>query len=142
MPHMEQKTLVATFGDLPLDVQQSVARFLVGCKLGEIVDARAHGVNEIDIQYFRHGTVHRLIWDNTTHKMLGGTEPAVIQHVLQQLTPAAQQAVKAGGETLRNLKIKHGDQDDKEYLHVHYVDSARHLTSTKLAMDGSPYRKH
>lgn len=142
MNDLETKTLVPSFGELPVDVQNSVARFLVGCKLGEIVDAHAHGVNEIEVQYFRHGTVHRLIWDNTTHKMLGGTEPVVMQHVLSQLLPAAQQAVKGGGETLRNLKIKHSEQDDREYLHVHYVDSCRRLTSIKLEMDGSAYRKH
>jgi len=142
MIDMETKTLVPSFGELPLEVQNSVARFLVGCKLGEIVDAHAHGVNEIEVQYFRHGTVHRLIWDHTTHKMLGGTEQAVMLHVLGQLPAAAQQAVKASGQTLRNLKIKHCDQDDREYLHAHYVDAARRLTSTKLELDGAPYRKH
>jgi len=142
MSDMETKTLVPSFGDLPVAVQNSIARFLVGCKLGEIVDVHAHGVNEIEVQYFRHGSVHRLVWDRTTHKMLGGTETAVVQHVISQLPDSAQAAVKAGGETLRHLKIKHSDQDNREYLHVHYVDSARRLTSAKLELDGAPYRKH
>jgi len=141
MSVMEIKTLVSSFGDLPVDVQNNVARFLVGCKLGEIVDAHAHGVNEIEVQYFRHGTVHRLIWDRTTQKMLGGTEQSVIQHVLDRLPDATQQAVKAGGEIVRNLKIKHNPKDDREYLHVHYLDSARRLTSIKLEMDGSVHQK-
>lgn len=46
MNDMETRTLVLSFADLPLEVQDSVARFLMGRKLGEIVGARAHGVNE------------------------------------------------------------------------------------------------
>ena len=43
---METQILVPSLGDLPLEVQDSVARFLVGRKFGEIVGACAHGVNE------------------------------------------------------------------------------------------------
>ena len=138
----DSKRLLNSFWDLPVEVQQAVARFLVGSKLGEIIAATAHGVTEIEIGYFRHGTVHKLIWDDTTKKLLGGTEPVVVNDVLSRLMPEARKIVEAGGHAIRNIKIKHADADDREYLHVQYLEEDRRITGRKLEMDGSPFIKH
>ncbi len=138
MTKHESKRLIASFLDLSIDTQQGVSRFLVGAKLGEIVEAKAHGVTEIEISYFKHGLAHRLVWDDTTRKLLGATEPLVIDAVIANLSPAGQLAVREGGETIRNLKIKHKDTDDREYLHVHYVNDEGYLSQQKLELDGRP----
>lgn len=141
MTFHESKVLLNSFWELSEDVQQAVARFLVGSKLGEIIVAKAHGVTEIEVNYFRHGTVHKLIWDDTTKKLLGGTEPVVINDVLSRLTPEARKIIEESGATIRNLKIKHADFDDHEYLHVHYLGADRHITGRKLELDGRPFVK-
>lgn len=138
MTMQETKTLIDSFGALPVDVQHSIGRFLVGAKLDEIVKADAHGVTEIEVNYIRHGAIQKLIWDDTTKKLLGGTEPVVIQEVLDRLSPGARQTIQSGGSIIKNLKIKHDDRDDHEYLHVHYVSAARQLSSAKFELDGSP----
>ncbi len=137
----ETKVLLNSFWDLSIEIQQAVARFLVGSKLGEIVVANAHGVTEVEITYFRHGAVYKLIWDDTTKKILGGTEPVVVNEVLSALTPDARRTVEAGGHSIRHIKIKHADFDDREYLHVQYLGADRHITGRKLEMDGSQFVK-
>jgi len=137
----DSKVLLNSFWDLPVDGQQAVARFLVGSKLGEIIIAKAHGVTEVEINYFRHGAVHKLIWDDTTKKILGGTEPVVINEVLSVLTPEARKIVVEGGHAIRHIKIKHADFDDREYLHVQYLGEDRHITGRKLEMDGRQFVK-
>ena len=137
----DSKVLLNSFWDLPVDGQQAVARFLVGSKLGEIIIAKAHGVTEVEINYFRHGAVHKLIWDDTTKKILGGTEPVVINEVLSVLTPEARKIVVDGGHAIRHIKIKHADFDDREYLHVQYLGEDRHITGRKLEMDGRQFVK-
>ncbi|UJW75352.1 hypothetical protein [Rhizobium sp. SL42] len=137
----ESKVLLNSFWDLSVDVQQAVARFLVGSKLGEIIVAKAHGVTEVEINYFRHGAVYKLIWDDTTGKLLGGPKAVVINDVLSRLTPEARKIVEAGGHSISNLKIKHADFDDREYLHVQYLGEDRQITGRKLEMDGTQFVK-
>lgn len=143
MTQRETKRIVASFWDLPLEAQQATARFLVGAKLGEIVEANAHGVTEIEIGYFRHGKALQLVWDATTRKMLGGNEMIVIEEVLGHLPESGKAALQKDGNALHYLKIKHDDHDDHEYMHVHFVDGEGGLTGFKLELDGSPKRaKH
>jgi predicted LPLAT superfamily acyltransferase len=137
----ESKVLLNSFWELSVDIQQAVARFLVGSKLGEIIVAKAHGVTEVEINYFRHGAVYKLIWDDTTKKILGGTEAIVINEVLSVLTPEARKIVVEGGHAIRHIKIKHADFDDREYLHVQYLGEDRHITGRKLEMDGRQFVK-
>lgn len=138
MTQKETKRLVASFWDLPLDTQQAIARFLVGAELGEIVEANAHGVTEIEVGYFRLGKAHQLVWDATTKKLLGGNEKIVIEEVMKHLPDGGKKAVQQGGEAVHHLKIKHDDRDDHEYMHVHFVDGQGSLTGAKLELDGSP----
>lgn len=138
MTQRETKRIVASFWDLPLEAQQATARFLVGAKLGEIVEANAHGVTEIEVGYFRHGKAHQLVWDATTKKLLGGSEKIVIEEVLRILPESGRETIRKGGEAIHNLKIKHDDHDDHEYMHVHFVDGQGGLTGFKVELDGSP----
>jgi len=138
MTQRETKRIVASFWDLHLEAQQATARFLVGAKLGEIVEANAHGVTEIEIGYFRHGKALQLVWDATTKKLLGGNEKIVIDQVLSHLPESGKLALQMEGKTIHNLKIKHDDHDDHEYMHVHFVDGQGGLSGFKLELDGSP----
>ncbi|MDO9405499.1 MAG: hypothetical protein Q7T87_15800 [Polaromonas sp.] len=137
MTQKETKRIVPSYWDLSLEAQQATARFLVGAKLGEIVEANAHGVTEIEIGYFRHGKAHQLVWDATTRKLLGGSEKIVIEEVLKNLPEAGRKAVQAGDQSIHHLKIKHDDRDDHEYMHVHFLDGQGNLTGAKLELDGS-----
>lgn len=138
MTTFTRKMLIESFWDLPLDVQTGVARFLVGAKLGEIIESHAHGVVEFEFTYFRHGTVHKLVWDDTHKKLLGGSETVVIQDILGRLETPAREAVLAAGERIRQIKIKHDSKDDREFLHVHFAQSDRLLGNVKLEMSGQP----
>lgn len=140
MTQKETKRLVPSYWELPVDAQHATARFLVGAKLGEIVEANAHGVTEIEIGYFRHGKAHQLVWDATTRKILGGSEKMVIEEVLKHLPDSGLKAVQQGGEAIHHLKIKHDDHDDHEYMHVHFVDAKGNLTGVKLELDGAAKR--
>lgn len=143
MTQMETKRLVPSYWDLSIEAQQATARYLVGSKLGEIVEANAHGVTEIEIGYFREGKAHQLVWDATTKKILGGSEQIVIDEVLKVIPESGRAAIAEGGESIHHLKIKHDDHDDHEYVHVHFVDSKGVLTGMKMELDGSPrHRKH
>jgi len=137
MTQKETKRIVPTFWDLSLEAQQAIARFLVGAKLGEIIEANAHPVTEIEVGYFRHGKAHQLVWDATTKKLLGGSEMVVIEEVLKHLPENGRKAIQQGGEAIHHLKIKHDDSDDHEYVHVHFVDGQGELTGAKLELDGS-----
>jgi len=141
MTQKETKRLVPSYWDLSLEAQQATARFLVGAKLGEIVEANAHGVTEIEVGYFRHGKAHQLVWDATTKKLLGGSEKMVIEEVLKVLPDSGRDTIRKGGESIHHLKIKHDDHDDHEYVHVHFVDSQGGLTGVKVELDGTPKRK-
>ena len=141
MTQKETKRLVPSYWDLSLEAQQATARFLVGAKLGEIVEANAHGVTEIEVGYFRHGKAHQLVWDATTKKLLGGSEKMVIEEVLKVLPDSGRDTIRKGGEAIHHLKIKHDDHDDHEYVHVHFVDGQGGLTGVKVELDGTPKRK-
>lgn len=138
MTQKETKRIVASYWDLSLETQQATARFLVGAKLGEIVEANAHGVTEIEIGYFRHGKSLQLVWDMSTKKLLGGSEKIVVDEVIANLPQSGKDALKKSGQSIYNLKIKHDDRDDHEYMHVHFIDSQNNLTGVKLELDGSP----
>ncbi|MFN3986738.1 MAG: hypothetical protein ACK4KV_14680 [Rhodocyclaceae bacterium] len=143
MTQKESKRIVKSFWDLPMDAQQATARFLVGAKLGEIVEANAHQVTEIEVGYFRHGKAHQLVWDATTKKLLGGTEKIVIDEVFGSLPEGGRKAIQERGSDIYNLKIKHDDRDDHEYLHVHFVDEHGNLSGVKMELDGSErVKKH
>ncbi|MBL1379498.1 hypothetical protein [Zobellella iuensis] len=135
----EQKQLIASFWDLPIEAQQATARFLVGAKLGEIVEAHAHGVVEVEVEYFRHGKCHKLVWDASHGKLLGGTEQIVIDEVLTHLPASGRAAALAGGQRIRHIKVKHAKPDDREYLHVHYLSEQGAISNQKLELDGSPF---
>ncbi len=137
MTQKESKRLVKSFWDLPMDAQQATARFLVGAKLGEIVEANAHQVTELEIGYFRHGKAHQLVWDATTKKLLGGTEKIVIDEVFRSLPESGRRAIEARDSEIYTLKIKHDDRDDHEYLHIHFVDSQGNLSGVKIELDGT-----
>jgi hypothetical protein len=136
MTASERKRLINSYWDLPLEVQQATARFLVGSKLGDIVERVAHGVTEYDIGYHRGGRHFNLAYDASTGKLLGGNEPVLIQEVLKVLPAAGREAVAKGGATIREIKIKHDAKDDHEYVHVEYLDRTGLITSYKLEMDG------
>jgi hypothetical protein len=136
MTASERKRLIANYWDLPLEVQQATARFLVGSKLGDIIESVAHGVTEFDIGYHRGGRHFNMVYDATTGKLLGGNEAIVIQEVVKALPAPAREAVGKGGATIRKLKIKHDDKDDREYIHVEYLDRTGLITNYKLEMDG------
>lgn len=141
MSQNESKRLIKDFFELAEDVQNAVARYLVGRKILEIVEARAHGVTEIEIQYQHKGQVMRLVWDATTNKLLAGSEPRVIDAVLRNLPESTRALLVQSELPIRDLKIKHSDNDDREYLHVHYMDESGVFSQAKLEMDGTPYQK-
>ncbi|WP_374369352.1 hypothetical protein [Dongia sp.] len=136
MTASERKRLIGSYWDLPVEVQQATARFLVGSKLSDIIESAAHQVVEYDIGYHRNGKFYNLVFDGTNGKMLGGNEHVVIQEVLKALPAGGRDAVNKGGASIRKLKIKHDDQDDREYIHVEYLDKTGLITNYKLEMDG------
>lgn len=135
----DEVLVVQKFSDLPVEVQVPVARFLVGGKIVEIEEAKAHKVVEVKISYLRENRLHELVWDATNQKMLGGTESEVIQEVLGGIPQKALEAVEnaKGHNQVKRIKIKHADADDHEYVHVHFVDGSGMKTDVKLEMDGS-----
>lgn len=136
MTASERKRLIGSFWDLPVEVQQATARFLVGSKLSDIVESTAHQVVEYDIGYHRNGKFFNLVFDATTAKLLGGNEQIVIQEVVKNLPAGGRDAVNKGGATIRKIKIKHDDKDDHEYIHVEYLDKTGLITNYKLELDG------
>ena len=139
----EEVRSIDKFSDLPIDVQIPIARFLVDAKIFDIEEARAHKVTEIKVAYERKHRLHELVWDATNKKFLGGTEPEVLHEVLAKLPSTAQQAIqeRKGQQKIENLKVKHSDADDHEYVHVHFINESGKKTDVKLEMDGSPVSK-
>src|SRR5688572_27837163 len=107
MTASERKRLIGSYWDLPVDVQNATARFLVGSKLSDIVENIAHQVTEYDIGYHRNGRFFNLVYDGTHGKLLGGNELVVIQEVVKILPAGGREAVNKGVSTVRKIKIKH-----------------------------------
>ncbi|MEX2493503.1 MAG: hypothetical protein WD425_17260 [Nitrospirales bacterium] len=140
----EEVRVIASFTDLPREVQNAVSRFLANVDILEIEEAHAHKVTEFKVAYLRDKRLHELVWDATTNKLLGGSDPEVLKEVLAHLPQPARQAVldRQGKDVISKLKIKHADFDDHEYIHVHFLntDNGR-KTDAKIEMNGSPVSK-
>lgn len=132
--------VVATFSDLAEGSREALAPFLNEAEILEIVTAGAHGVVETSVSYLRSGKVHEIVYDETTRKILGGNEPAVIDQVVAVLPESGRQTVRDGGR-IHKIKIKHDDADDREYVHVHYIDDSGNIVNRKLELDGSRKRE-
>ncbi len=135
-----RKTLIESFWDLPEQAQSGMARFLVGAKLGEIIETRSAAGLEFEVHYFRHGTVHKIAWDSGLARLSGATEPMVLQAMLAQMDESARIAIGKVDGKLRHLKLKRDSKDGQPFVHVHVVDSQRVLGSVKLNLDGTPWR--
>ena len=124
-----RKTLIESFWDLPEAAQSGMARFLVGAKLGEIVETRSAAGLEFEVHYFRHGTVHKIAWDTGLGRLSGATESMVLQAMLAQMDGSARMSISKVEGRLRHLKIKRDSKDGHPFLHVHFVDHQRVLGS-------------
>lgn len=136
----EIERIIPSYNQVSDEAREAFDPHIAGAQISQIVQAEAHGVVEIAVTYLRGTDIYEIIYDETTGKLLGGTEPAVIKKVISVLPESGQRRVHEGGETFRKLKIKHDEQDDREYVHVHYVEGDR-IISRKLELDGSDKRK-
>ncbi len=134
----EYEHLVEHYEELPDETRSALDPFLSGARIFEISTGRAHGVVETKINYLRDDKLHEIVYDETTRKILGGSEASVVDAVLAKLPESGRAAIRDAGERIRKIKIKHDDKDDREYVHVHYADSAGVLSAAKLECDGSP----
>lgn len=137
----DYEKIISDYADLPDAVRAVFDPFVAGAQILEITSGRAHGVVETGVSYLRDGTVNEIIYDETTRKILGGTEPAVIDAVIAALPASGKARVRQDGARIRKIKIKHDDMDDREYVHVHYLGDDGFITSLKLELDGSEKRK-
>lgn len=135
-----RKTLIESFWDLPEDAQHGLARFLVGAKLGDIVETCTAQGLDVEIQYVRQGRFHKIGWDLSLQRLCSATEAAVVNAMLTPLTPQAQAAVRGASGQLRHLKLKRDSRDGRPFLHVHLVAPDRQMTSFKIELDGTPWR--
>lgn len=143
MTKAEHERVVKDFSALPQDTQKALGKFVEGVQVLEIVTAHAHGVVETSISYLRDGKVADVIYDETTGKLLGGSEPAVFDDVIAVLPEAGRKAVAEKTISpwrIRKIKIKHDDKDDHEYVHLHLIDSEGNISSSKMELDGSSKR--
>jgi len=138
MSDHDYERIVPDFNHLNAAAKDALAGYVEGAQILEIVTARAHGVIETGITYLRDARVHDVVYDETTGKILGGTEESVIQQVLSVLPESGRQEVLSGNRKIRKIKIKHDDKDDREYIHVHFIDASGNITSPKLELDGRP----
>ncbi len=137
----DYEKIIASYADLPDDVRAVFDPFVSGAEVLEITSGRAHGVVETGVAYLRGGKAHEIIYDETTRKILGGTEPAVIDAVLAVLPASGKARIQQAGALIRKIKIKHDDMDDREYVHVHYLGDGGFITSMKLELDGADKQK-
>ncbi|KGK41655.1 hypothetical protein LH51_13280 [Nitrincola sp. A-D6] len=139
----EHERVINDFNTLAKDTQQVLREFIEGAQVLEIVTAEAHGVTETSISYLRGDKVADVIYDETTGKLLGGSEPAVFEKVIAVLPESGRQAVaektKAPAK-IRKIKIKHDEKDDREYVHLHTIDPEGNINSFKMELDGSSKR--
>ncbi|MCE8040067.1 MULTISPECIES: hypothetical protein [unclassified Halomonas] len=137
MTMAEQERVVNDFGSLPEETRQALSGFVEGAQILEIVTAHAHGVVETSVNYLRDGKVYDVIYDETTRKLLGGSEPAVFDRVIEVLPESGRAAVKVEApQRIRKIKIKHDDKDHREYVHLHTIDQNGNISSRKLELDG------
>ena len=136
----EYERLVPRDEDLPEKVSVALDPNVAGTRILEVTTGRAHGVTETSVSYLRDEALHQVVYDETTGKVLGGNEPAVIEKVIAVSPESGQRRVREGGERFHQFKIKHDEQDDREYVHVHYVGDDG-IFSHKLELDGSDKRK-
>lgn len=135
-----RKTLIESFWDLPEPAQLGLARFLVGAKLGDIVETRTPQGIDIEILYLRQGRFHKIGWDLALGCLCSATEAMAVDAMLRGLDPRAQAAVRGTPGQLRHLKLKRDSRDGRPFLHVHVVTPERHMIGHKLELDGSPRR--
>ncbi|MCL7930354.1 hypothetical protein [Halomonas llamarensis] len=136
----EIERIISAYEQLSAETRAAFDPHVTGAQISRIIQADAHGVVEIAVTYLRGTDIYEIIYDETTGKLLGGNEPAVIEHVIGLLPESGQLAIHKGGETVRKLKIKHDESDDREYIHVHYGNDGQ-TTSLKLELDGSHKHK-
>ena len=136
----EIEHIIPGYEQLSAEARAAFDPHLGGAQISQIVQAKAHGVLETTVVYLRGTAIYEIIYDETTGKLLGGNEPAVIDRVIEILPESGQRHVCAGGERFHQFKIKHDEQDDREYVHVHYIGDDG-IYSRKLELDGSDKRK-
>lgn len=139
----EHERVINDFNLLATDTQQVLREFIEGAQVLEIVSADAHGVTEVSTNYLRGDKVFDVIYDETTRKLLGGSDPAVFEKVIAVLPESGRQAVAEKTQSpqrIRKIKIKHDDKDHREYVHLHTIDSDGNINSFKMELDGSKKR--
>ncbi|KGK41658.1 hypothetical protein LH51_13295 [Nitrincola sp. A-D6] len=132
--------LVKDFNALSEAARDALGEFIEAVEVLEIVTAHNHGMTETSISYLRDGKVYEVLYDETTGKLLGGSEPAVFEKVIAVLPESGRQAVADRIKTsqqIRKIQIKHDDKDDREYLHLHTIDPENNISDVKLELDGS-----
>lgn len=137
MTMAEQERVINDFSLLSEDTRQALGKFVEGADLLEIITAHAHGVVETSVSYLRNGKVYDVIYDETTRKLLGGSEPAVFDHVMNVLPETGRAAIQLEAPWhIRKIKIKHDDKDHREYVHLHVIDPDGNIRSRKIELDG------
>jgi len=137
MTMAEYEYVVKDFDSLSEDARQALAEFVDGAQIIEIVTSHAHGVVETSVSYLRDGKVYDVIYDETTRKLLGGSDPAVFDRVIAVLPESGRAAVQVlPPEKIRKIKIKHDDKDNREYVHLHTIDPEGNISNRKLELDG------
>lgn len=137
----EQERVVNHFSDLNEDTQAILSPLVEGAQILEIVTAHAHGVVETSINYLRDGKAYDVIYDETTQKLLGGSEPKIFDQVIGVLPESGRVAVSVEAPwRIRKIKIKHDDKDHREYVHLHTIDADGNIRGQKFELDGRPKR--
>ncbi|MEX2493501.1 MAG: hypothetical protein WD425_17250 [Nitrospirales bacterium] len=135
-PSQETERVISEYSQVSAEARKAFDPHVAGAQICGIVQAAAHGVVETAVTYLRDGKVHEIVYDETTAKLLGGSEPGAIEQVISVLPESGQSAVRKKGQTIYKIKIKHDERDDREYVHVNYVDDNGMLTNSKLELDG------
>lgn len=138
----EVEYIIPDYAQVSAETRQALEPYIADGQISQITTEQAHNVVETSVVYLRGSEVHEIVYDETNQKLLGGTEPAVIEKVIaQQLPESGQRRVRESGEAIRKIKIKHDESDDREYIHVHYVSADGLMTNYRLEFDGSPKGK-
>ena len=133
----ETERYISDYQEIAGEARNAFEPHIKGAQISTIATKAAHGVVETTVTYLRGSEVHEIIYDQTTGKLLCGSEPASIDQVIAVLPDAAQRAVRESGPTISHIKVKHDDKDHREYVHVHYRADDGEIISRKLELDGS-----
>jgi hypothetical protein len=137
----ESARRVASLDKLSATAREGLGAYLPkAARVVDIEEGEAHGVVEVKVAYVVGDAYREVIWEDTHHKILGGSEPLAIDAVLKALPPAATSAIESHRKDaqIERLKIKHSEKDDHEHVHVHFLAADGARRSAKVELDGKP----